>query len=95
MRFMLTGRRMGKTTKMIEWFKEDPANRMIVTFSEQEAHRISKEYGIPQRKVVSARKDALGGRREVRGIDNVDIILAQMFGPEIDLMTATDGSSDV
>lgn len=38
----ISGRRTGKTTRVVDWFLEDPANRMIVTMSEHEAQRVSQ-----------------------------------------------------
>lgn len=38
----IAGRRTGKTTKVVDWFLEDPANRMIITMSEREAQRVRR-----------------------------------------------------
>ena len=35
-------RQTGKTTAVVDWFLEDPTNRMILTFSDREADRLQR-----------------------------------------------------
>jgi hypothetical protein len=89
---MIRGRQGGKTHEAAEWVKAHP-DAVMITFSQQEAARLVKQYGLDENRVVSFRSatqlGALRGRRVRIGIDNLDIILRELFGHEVEFVTAT------
>jgi hypothetical protein len=92
MRILATGRVMGKTTKMINWMKANP-DSVCVVFAEIEADRLRRENRDinPSRfvTITGVKRGVLRGKRIKIGVDNLDIILQDLIGPNIDLVTAT------
>lgn len=95
--FMVSGRKTGKTSSLIEWLRLEP-NGVIVCHSEQERQRILKKikempWGneIKDNQVISASssREKLAGRNVVVAVDNVDIVLSWLLGAEIQRATAT------
>lgn len=80
----------GKTNYIVEWFKQDPKNRAIICLSEGECLRLHEEYDIPYDHLFSTRRVSnYRGRNWQVAIDNVDIVLQDMFGGNLKLATWT------
>lgn len=78
MKLLITGRQMGKTTRAIEWAKQNDG--LLVVPTQREADLIVREFALlPQHQVVPVRKLPLINRGPV-AIDNLDELLAQMLG---------------
>jgi hypothetical protein len=98
--FYASGRRGGKTTKMVEWvrqgrkIKEYPGwSRIIVTFNESEAQRLREEYELDYHQVYSFRDlQGMHGAHRANfdvGVDNADLILEEYLRSRIDRITLT------
>ena len=85
MKVVLSGRRSGKTTKMIEWLASNP-NNMLLVATHKERRRILKTFGgrgdgfrvpfLEKRIITCDETNKLIGRADLAiGIDNADIIL--------------------
>lgn len=103
MNIIIGDRGKGKTTQIIEWFLDDPHNRVIITHSEHYARQLRS---IVFRKSVSSRNREISkellekaitypsGLISTRykgkqiGIDNVEMVLANFFNNGIDTITA-------
>lgn len=93
------GRRTGKTGKMIEWFLADPMNRVIVTPNVQQANYIIKrikssmgdDYPFLGHIIhyQDARRFLAGSRNFEIGVENLDMIMYQMFSNSVDFATVS------
>lgn len=95
MNFVIRPRCGGKTTEALRWLKDTPGAVLLV-HSEEYAARLRREHGLTDKQVMSHRSAGtrLRGRRHVTvGVDNLDVMLAQLLGlspdARIDLVTAT------
>lgn len=96
MRFIVGGRGGGKTYDAIRWLKADE-NRVLVVASHQ--HRISKceQYGEELWDRIWTVEEVVSGRargmlhRPVWGVDDLDMVLPQLLGGAVDLVTGTGG----
>lgn len=100
MRFYVTGRQMGKSTRMLEWMRVNP-DVVMICHSERECVHLAEMSGLPSTRFITVRqaKDPqLRGRGPIRvGIDNLNIvlpILLEQTSIEILYVTAT-GENDV
>lgn len=90
---MITGRQGGKTHAAAEWLKANP-DAVILTHSAPAARDTARRYGVSEKQVVSFQSalqhGALRGRKVRIGIDNLDILLRELFpGQEVEFVTAT------
>lgn len=100
MRFMITGRQMGKTHRMIKWLRQNP-HAVAVVHSKNEADRLDREYPDVADRIVLYRHLGTvlrsGNHNQIVGIDNLDLILHRVLElppmTEIKFITAT-GESD-
>lgn len=93
------GRRSGKTQKMIEWFLADPQNRIIVAPNQVQARylqdRIRSSMGknYPFLGQIITYNDANGlleGSRGFEiGVENLDMLLSQIFRNSVEFATVT------
>lgn len=92
-------RACGKTTRIIEWLKEAP-DRLMITFSHQEALRLKQEYRDEAPRIMcwdcylQRRKQGTPHIKEV-SIDNVDIIIEQMVGKKVRVVSITNDFNGV
>ena len=96
-RFVVRGRGGGKTYAAVEWLKQDPDHRVIVTVDEQRAAWIRRQYGLTAQQVMSSAgalrdPDRLQGmprgRREL-AIEDLGDFLARAFVFPVGMVTAT------
>lgn len=90
-KFIVTGRRGGKTTAMIAWLREQPSNRVIVTATEREAERLRREYNLEHYQVKAAervRSGGLRGQQVTVGVDNADWVLSNILNVPVRKMSA-------
>lgn len=92
MDLLITGRQMGKTEQLVQRMKQHK-DAILLVHNWNEAVRISEQYEIPENRIInahSALQGALRGRTRssLVLIDNLDMILDQLFGP-IELATMT------
>jgi len=88
MRVLVTGRRMGKTTKMVETLKANPDKRLLV-FNEHEKRRLVYEFKLKPEQIVTV-ADLQSDRRRGGGargpiplaVDNAEMILQAMLPSE-------------
>jgi hypothetical protein len=100
-RFILAGRQTGKTERLLEWLGSqtisEPQSRVIVCHSDVEAVRLRKicdERGwlIAPSQILSAesvRRGGLRGHAVLVAVDNLDLVLPQLLGAQIDVVTST------
>lgn len=91
MRFLVTGRTSGKTTKMIKWLEDNP-EAICVVHSAMEADRLAREYKIDRQRFFTPGAVLFGTSINSKvGVDNLDLILGRLLrtNNEIDLVTAT------
>lgn len=97
------GRQVGKTEKMIDWFLGDPVNRIIITLDATQANYIikrikdSKGAEFPFYDHIYPYHEAkrmLGTRGLRIGIDNLDMILSDMFRSQVEFVTLTGTTFD-
>jgi len=85
--------RMGKTTKIIEKFREDP-NGILIVISEREKERLIKEFIIKPYKILSIWEvpTKLKGRSYPINLyfDNLDIMLQSIFSANPVMATITE-----
>lgn len=86
-------RAAGKTTRLIEWLREDSA-RVMITFSHDEENRLKRQYPDLSTQIVdweSYQARYQGGRKikEV-SIDNADIILQKMIPEPINRISISE-----
>jgi len=93
MKLYITGRCGGKTTHMVKWLKEDN-NRIIITFSIDEAQRIIKHFkldGFTASHVMSLQQYMMQpAYLQDIGIDNADIVLETVLKSKIELISITE-----
>lgn len=93
------GRRTGKTSRMIEWFLGDPSNRIIIVPNAAQANYIVRrikasmgaEFPFYSHIVPfdDARQLLAGSRNFQIGIENLDMILFNMFRNTAEFVTVT------
>jgi len=96
--FVVRGRGGGKTHAAVEWLRQDPDHRVIVTVDEQRAAEVRREYGLTAAQVMPA-DGQLRDPQRLRGlprtlrrelaIDDLDAFLARSFVFPVGLVTAT------
>lgn len=87
----------GKTTKMIEWLRQDSA-RLLITFSHDEENRLKSLHPDLADRILDWRSYQKRYRpgyhvKEI-AIDNADIILQEMFDAPISLITMTEDRAE-
>jgi hypothetical protein len=81
----------GKTTESAEWLREDPS-RLLLVGLEQHAKDFRRRYPDLKDRVVTLQEWRYVGREFVHtplGVDNADLVLADMLQHAVDLMTVT------
>ena len=97
MDFVIRPRGGGKTKAAIAWLKDNPGAVLIV-HDESYAATLRKEFGLTDKQVMSHRSAGtrLRGRNvPAVGVDNLDLILADLLGTgraPVGLVTATGES---
>ena len=91
MRVEIAPRQSGKTTKLIKWLNESN-KRILITFSVKEADRISQDFKIDRKRVLTwdeyfGKKKTLGTEIDKVSIDNIDLILQGLFRERIEKIT--------
>jgi hypothetical protein len=85
------GRAQGKTVQMIEWLKESKS-RVLWVMSQREKDRIlltyfddvdKEEFNDYNRRIIVSPADLRGQHQKVVGVDNLDLILRNMVGPNL------------
>lgn len=95
MKILYSPRQGGKTTRMVEWLREEQS-RMLVTFSDKEARRLVELYPdlvnriVTWREYVERRSFAWNKHPSKIAIDNADIILQMLCRDEIDVITISN-----
>lgn len=95
MKFVIRPRQGGKTYESVEWLREDPGHRVIITANEQMARDLRQTYGLTDKQVTtcdSIRTTGRGRRAVQYAVDNLDIILPYLLhaGPNpVSVVTAT------
>lgn len=86
----------GKTTRLVEWARENIANRYIITFSKREEARLKEQYPDIGFHVIhwetylaSRRMGGYTGGHAQYAIDNADYILDHIFQQYIHIATFT------
>jgi hypothetical protein len=93
--FVVRGKAGGKTFAAVQWLREDPFRRVIVTADQARAVAIREQYGLSASQVMSC-----GGKLESpRGIragadfefaiEDADELLARAFWFKVGLVTAS------
>ena len=91
-------RASGKTSRLINWLKEDTENRLLIVHSYAFAKNLSRKYDLPPKSVMSA-DEFLGGRSrglrksEIR-IDEIEMLLARI-DPHITGFSGTRKDGDL
>lgn len=88
--------RGGKTEAMLKW-AAGRSDAVIVTFSTQEAARlreiiVRRKLTILPDQIISVdmvRRGLLRGRHSVLGVDNADMVLADLLGRSVEIATVT------
>lgn len=99
MKLIYRRRQGGKTYELVQWVKEgEPLDkypgwsRVILTYTEQDAKRIRREYDLEYHQVYAYRdlRDMHGAHRHnfKVGVDNADLLLQQLLR-DFDLTVAT------
>lgn len=95
MKILIRGRRYGKTDEAVKWVMKTEG-AVLLTINEIERSRVLARYEDLKEEQVTTFYRAKNG--ELRGrhvntfaIDNLDIILTQMFGCDIGLITMSGG----
>lgn len=81
------GRQQGKTEYLVEWVKEKPG-RVIVTINRVERDRLIREYHLAENQVHVYTSNMPRTRGAEVAIDNLDLILDQVYG-NVRLVTTT------
>ena len=91
------GRRTGKTTALVNWYKEQPGNRVIVVMNSQIANWLQQEYDIPSKDILITATTGvhLRGRHSDFGVDNLEFILTEYFGQTPSVVTFTGSAYEV
>jgi hypothetical protein len=88
----------GKTTRLIEWLRDDK-ERLMLTFSHDEENRLKREYPDVATQIVDwdsyqHSKGVVGRRYKECAIDNAELILQQRMRHPISMMSITEDLSD-
>lgn len=107
MKIVVGGRRSGKTFRMIQWFTEDPAHRVILVPNVQQRRFISDEIIKTYPEMGETARAWLGnirlfdsrsnvGRANKKvWIDNVDMIIRSVAGYEGEITMSSSEEMDV
>lgn len=99
MRIEVLPRQMGKTTRMLEWMREAPPGetRICVTATREEAMRLLRENkDLNTWQFISLQEAREGfanrgrSRNLVYGLDNLDMMLKDMFDWPVGMITLTE-----
>jgi hypothetical protein len=90
MKFLISDRQLGKTQKLADMVLETP-NSILVVHNVKEAERVIRHYSIDPHRVIPAGSAGVYLRGNVSEvfIDNVDLILQQMFQGRVEVAAAT------
>jgi len=90
LKVIVSARQCGKTKKLVAWMEQD-RNRILITFSEQEADRLRQRYPWLKDRVFSwfAMQGSIVNREAEYGIDNLDMILSRMTRLNIGAVSLT------
>lgn len=101
MDIVLTGRQGGKTYRMLDWLRADPAKRLLVVTDTQTREcalrRVSEMWG-PQTarelkgSIMTSDQALRGdhrGSHKTLGIDDADVMLTRLLGQQVEAMSAT------
>ncbi len=82
MKFVIRPRQGGKTHETVQWLREDPGHRVIITATAEMARDLRQRYELTEKQVmtVSSVRTFGRGRRAEYALDNLDIILPQLLG---------------
>ena len=93
MKVILSPRRSGKTTKMIEWLKEDEKHLRLVITHEEEL-RLKREYPEVRNQIVDwesyVETHKSGSYFKTVSIDNAEMILQKYLVHPLDTITISD-----
>lgn len=99
MDWIIGARQCGKTTKMLDWLAGEPEG-VLVCINENEVARLREKVkrdrlNINPERIVSVRTVTGGGIRGMRihtlGVDNLDMMLSQLFGERVQIATMDTG----
>ena len=88
---IIGGRQTGKTYKLVEWYREQPGERVIIVSSKETADWLHQEFNVPSGDILNL-FDAgvrLRGRHREIGVDNIEHILMEYFGQIPSVVTFT------
>ena len=94
MQVIVGGRRSGKTHKLVEWLKEDP-DRVLICHSASEAERLTRDYGIHPRQIMSISAWSSRGLSGMSrpstkiAVDNLDLVLPILLGVNVEMVALT------
>jgi hypothetical protein len=95
MKFDIGDRQTGKSTRIIDWAREDDRRRLIV-FNHKRARQIEKDHPILEGRVISVNSLAsLRGHDIEIGIDDLESVLPQLLGTgrsPVSYVTATEAT---
>lgn len=97
MKIELSKRMSGKTTRIVEWVRQNNTH-VLVTFSEEEKARLQRTYpDISGRikTVVDFQNGSSQGGHSVIGIDNADMILQRMINHPIEYLNINYTEDDI
>lgn len=100
MEYIISGRRGGKTTTIIDMFMEDPKNTVIMVATAQRGHlmadqirrrnpHIQWEKGELERQIIGPNPERLRGGRPRMLVDDLEAVLAMLFGAVPDAVAGT------
>lgn len=104
MKVFVGGNGGGKTTKMLEWIKastrDKSANRVVICHSEESVQwfrrELKKAYIEDWQVITPSKLECLRGRRfDALGIDNLELVLPQLIGYPIGLVTLSQETATV
>lgn len=88
-----SARRTGKTTRLIEWLREDEG-RVMITFSHMEENRLKREFPELSTQIVDwesyQNRYRQGRKIKEVGIDNADMILQSMIPEQIKIISISE-----
>ena len=96
MKIEISPRQSGKTTSLVNWLKGNE-KRILITFSAREADRISRDFKVDRKKVLTWQEyhqqhRTIGTKVDEVSIDNCDLILQGLFRERIDKITFSDNN---
>jgi hypothetical protein len=92
MRWMIWGRQWGKSYQTVQWLKEDPDNRVIVTADESMADGLRRRYSLREDQVFGAGRWIHQHRHLLRktiAIDNAEQTLPALLNVRVGLVNAS------